>query len=265
MSRADERVERRDRDRERTAWGLKPGARRPALPHPFSMTWRDGLFLHWPADPGALEHHVPPPLELDTRDGRAWLSILPFVLARAGIRGSPGFTRLSVPELNVRTYVRFRGDPGLFFFSVDVDSALLANLVGGLSRLPVSRARMHVEGDDERVAFSSSRPGSEDEHDWTGARFAATYRPDGRVFYAEPDSLEYWLTARRRLYAPGGRGVLSAEVAHAPWPLRPAAVTVHENTMFAANGLPEPSGEALAHYCGELELTGSVPRWLRRR
>lgn len=261
------------------------------------MTWRDGLFLHWPVDPDDLRPQVPAPLELDTRDGQAWISILPFVLARAGFRGTPTISRLTFPELNVRTYVRYDGDPGLFFFSIDVDSALVASSVGRLTRLPVYRAQMHVGGDDERIAFSSARHGLDldhggghshgDEHGNeygrgdgdthsengnggelehpTPARFSATYCPDGPVFYADPDSLEYWLTARRRLYAPEHEGVLTAEIAHAPWPLQPADVTIHENTMFAANDLPKPTGDVIANYCGELAMTGSIARRLRER
>lgn len=220
------------------------------------MTWRDGLFVHWPVDPDLLRPHVPDPLSLDVRDGQAWVSVLPFVLARAGIRGSPPITRLTFPELNVRTYVRYRDDGGLFFFSIDVGNAFVAKSLERATRLPVHHAKMHVSGDDERVAFSSSRP------DDPPARFSATYRPTDGIFYAEPGSSEEWLTARRRFYAAANGGVLTAEIAHAPWPLRPAEVTIHENELFAANGLPEPEGEPICHYCGELAMTGSIIRRL---
>ncbi|WP_207586214.1 DUF2071 domain-containing protein [Halomontanus rarus] len=242
--------------------GATGGPRPSPLPHVASMTWRDGAFIHWPVDPDVIRSRVPAPLEVDTYDGQAWLSVLPFVLARAGIRGAPSFTRVTTPELNVRTYVRYRGDPGLFFFSVDLGNQFVAEAVGRLTRLPCHHAMMHVGGDDERVAFSSSRtPDVESD-----ARFSATYRPDGEVFYAEPDSLAHWLTARRRFYAPHGRGMLTAEIGHAPWPLQPVELTVHENTMFAANGLPEPEpdDEPVAYYCGELSMTGSIPRQIRR-
>ena len=227
------------------------------------MTWRDGVFIHWPVDPDEIRPQIPDPLELDTRDGQAWVSVLPFVLARAGIRGTPGLTRLSFAELNVRTYVRYRGDRGLFFFSIDVDSSLVATAVKRLTRLPCHHAMMHVGGDDERVSFSSARGSISDQP----ARFSATYRPTGAQFHAEPDSLAYWLTARHRLYASRGGGVLTAEIAHAPWPLRPTTVTITENTMLEANGLPAPIGEPVTHYCGELEMTGSIVRrvrWSRR-
>lgn len=222
------------------------------------MTWRDGLFVHWPVEPDRLRPHVPDRLTLETRDGRAWLSVLPFVLTEVGLRGTPAVTRLAFPELNVRTYVRYRGDPGLYFFSIDVDNALVAATVGRTTRLPVYRARMRVGATEEnRVAFESERAGS-----GPTARFAATYRPDGAVFTADPGTLAYWLAERRRFYAPDSGGVLTGEVAHDPWPLQPAAVTIHENTLLEVAGLPTPTGDPVVHYADELSMTGSIPRRL---
>ncbi|WP_255192832.1 YqjF family protein [Natronobeatus ordinarius] len=229
----------------------------PTTPHLFSMTWRDGLYLHWPVSPDRLRPHVPAPLELETRNGEAWVSVLPFVLARAGLRGSPGLSRLSFPELNVRTYVRHEGTPGLFFFSIDVGNAFIARGVRRATRLPVHHAKMNVSGDDDRVAFSSIRVDD-------GARFSATYEPDGKIFYADPGTLEHWLTARRRFYAPRDGDVLTGEIAHAPWPLQSATATIHENTMLESNGLPGGEEEPLALFSGELSMTGSIVRRLRQ-
>ncbi len=234
------------------------------------MTVRDGLFAHWPVDPDELRPHVPEPLTLETYDGRAWLSVVPFVLANVGVRGTPPLTRTAFPELNVRTYVRYRGDPGLFFFSIDLGSPLLAALVGRTTRLPVYYARMHASSDEETVSFSSvrrrryERARSERLDDEGAARFVATYRPDpdASPSPAEPDSLAYWLVERRRFYAPEAEGVLAAEIAHDPWPLQPAELTIRENTLFEAAGLPSPVGEPVVHYCAELPMTGSVPRRL---
>ncbi len=226
------------------------------------MTLRDGLLAHWPFEPDALRPHVPGQLSLETRDGHAWVSVLPFVLTNVGIRGSPSVTRIAFPELNVRTYVRYRGDPGLFFFSIDLDRSLIATTIGRTSRLPVYDATIQVGTTEENhVVFTSDR--QQPAHTRDGpARFAATYRPDGAIFIAEPDTLAYWLTARRRFYAPTGRGVIAGEIAHDPWPLQPAAVTIHENTMFEANGLPTPTGEPVVHHVDELSMTGSIPRRL---
>nr|WP_243645222.1 DUF2071 domain-containing protein [Natrarchaeobius chitinivorans] len=243
------------------------------MPHVASMTWRHGLFAHWPVDPEAIRSHLPRELTLETRDGHAWVSVLPFVLANVGLRWSPSILKTALPELNVRTYVRYRGEPGLFFFSVDIGAPLLARVIGQTTRLPVYHARMRVGADGRQVGFSSSR--TDDESGWDThvgargesgarppARFDATYRPAGDVFTPRPGTLAYWLTERRRFYAPENGGVLTGEIAHNPWPLQPAEATITENTMFEANGLPSPDGEPVCHYCEELAMTGSIPRRL---
>ncbi|MCU4926038.1 DUF2071 domain-containing protein [Halobacteria archaeon AArc-dxtr1] len=230
-------------------------AARTRFPHVLAMTWRYGLFAHWPVEPAALAPHIPEPLDLETWDGRAWISVLPFALADAGLRGSPQLTRLSFPEVNVRTYVSYRGDPAVFFCSIDLGQPLLAGLVGRTTRLPVAAARMRVHPNGESVAFSSERD---------GARFEATYQPTGESTVARPGSFAYWATARRRLYAPEeAGGVLGAEIAHEPWPLQPATAEIRENTLFEANDLPEPIGEPTLHYCDKLGMTGSIARRLR--
>ncbi|WP_090383183.1 YqjF family protein [Natronobacterium texcoconense] len=233
----------------------------PKATHVATMTWRDGLFAHWPVDPDDVRPHVPDELTLDTRDGQAWVSVLPFVLTDVGLWGTPPLTRTAFPELNVRTYVRYRGDPGLFFFSIDLGNSLLATLVAQTTRLPVTYARMRVGTDGREVAFSSRRRRSRTDTDV--GRFSATYRPTGEATRTDEGSLEYWLTERRRFYASEARGVLTAEIAHEQWPLQPVDATIHENTMFEANGLPTPSAEPVCHFCRELSMTGSIPRRLR--
>ncbi|NGM68564.1 DUF2071 domain-containing protein [Natronolimnobius sp. AArcel1] len=232
------------------------------------MTWRHGLFLHWPVDPAQLRPHVPAPLTLETWEGSAWVSVLPFVLTNVGLRGLPAATRFAVAELNVRTYVSYRGRSGLYFFSIDLNRPLLATLADH-TRLSVTAANMRVSGSEDGIAFSSRReplqsPTVVDRTTVEPGWFAATYRPDGPVELPEPGSFEHWSMERRRFYAPGEHTVLTGEIAHDPWPIQPASVAIHEQTMLAANGLPEPTDSPRAYYCDELQMTGSLPRWQRR-
>lgn len=225
------------------------------------MTWTDGLFVHWPFDPDELRRHVPWPLEVDTYDGRAWASLLPFVLSDAGVRYSPSFARLTFPELNVRTYVRFDGTPGLYFLGIDVDHPVVPAAVRAATRLPCYDAAMTVRRRGDRVDFRSVRehPGE------PPARFSASYGPEGGRFRPTPGTLDHWLVERRRLYDAVGEGVLYADVAHDPWPLQPADATIRANTVLEASDLPAPAGEPRCRYCEELRMTGSLPRRLPGR
>lgn len=244
------------------------------LPHPFRLTWRDGLFCHWPIEPDALRPHVPEPLTLDTYDDSAWISVVSFVAANAGFRGTPRVLRPTFAGLTVRTYVSYRGDQGLYFLSIDVGSAAIATVADRFTRLPVRRARMHVsrsEGttpyDGAQVSFASARE-LPDEPD---ALFTVTYEPADEIAFAEPGTRDAWLTERQRFFAPRERKtgtrprrtLLVGEVAHAPWPLQSASVTSHENQLFAANDLPDPESDPVVQYCPELALTVSIPRRVR--
>lgn len=223
------------------------------------MTFENGLFAHWPFEPEQLRPHVPRPLELDTFDGRAWVSLLPFVLSRAGLRFAPAFTRLTFPELNLRTYVEYDGEPGLYFFSLDVGYPVIPSLVEATTGLPCFYADMEVDVDGDSVDFRSVRrhPGEQP------ARFEGAYRPDGERYRADPGSLDYWLAERRRMYDPTGDNVLYADIAHGPWDLQPASATVRTNTIFEGRGLPTPDDEPRFRYSRECFMTGSVPRWIR--
>lgn len=222
------------------------------------MTWKGGLFIHWPFDPEQIRPHVPAPLELDTYNGRAWVTLLPFVLSDAGLRFSPSFTRMTFPELNFRTYVRFDDTSGLYFFSVDVGQRLVPFVVGGTSRLPCYYADMDVQMRGDQIDFRSVRKQKKE----PSVRFTASYRPSGPVYRAEPGTLDYWLTERRRMYDPVGKDVLYAEIAHDPWPLQPADVTIRANSMFEKSSLPSPKDDSRVHYSDRRSITGSIPRWI---
>lgn len=228
-------------------------------PLPFELTWRHGLFAHWPCQPERLRPFVPASLDLDTHDGRAWVSVLPFVVADVGLRLAPSFTRVTTQELNVRTYVRFEGTPGVFFLSVDIGAPLIAPVVRGLTGLSCYRADMAVRFPVDQIEFSSTRRRSGP----PPARFEASYRPAGEAFRAEPGTVDEWLAERRRSYHPTGDSMRYTEVAHAPWPLQPAETTVHTNSLFEAIGLPTPECEPRFRYCDHLEMRASLPRRIR--
>ncbi|MEA2320644.1 MAG: uncharacterized protein QOD81_494, partial [Solirubrobacteraceae bacterium] len=68
----------------------------------------------------------------------------------------------------------------------------------------------------------------------------ARYRPTGPAAPAEPGTLDHWLVERYCLYTRDRRRrVLTADIHHPPWPLRPAEADIRVNTMA------EPIGVAL--------------------
>src|ERR1035438_5372484 len=92
----------------------------PTRPWAMRMRWLDLLFAHWTADPALLRRFIPPALDLDLFDGRAYVGAVPFRMEGVTPRGFPDIPGLhAFPELNLRTYVKAGGKPGVWFFSLD--------------------------------------------------------------------------------------------------------------------------------------------------
>jgi uncharacterized protein YqjF (DUF2071 family) len=205
------------------------------------QTWVDLLFAHWPVDETLLRAAVPPEVPLDLFEGRPWISITPFEVLGTRARGTfppPGVSRF--PELNVRTYVRVGDRPGIWFFSLDAGSALAVAAARLAYRLPYFRAQMRIErtGEDSgrAIGYESRRT----DPNGQPARLEARYRPTGPAAPAEPGTLDHWLVERYCLYTRDRRRrVLTADIHHPPWPLRPAEADIRVNTMA------EPIGVAL--------------------
>jgi uncharacterized protein len=205
------------------------------------QVWEDLLFAHWPVEPAVLRPFIPTNLEIDSHNGRAWIGLVPFRMSGVGARVIPAeFSPF--PELNVRTYVVHRGKPGVWFFSLDAAHALTVWGARKVFHLPYFFAAMTCEERDGWIHYRSQRHSADSESAKpvaaAPARFSARYRPVADVFQAQPGSLEYFLTERYCLYAPGPRGaLLRCEIHHPPWPLQHAEAVFEENTMMNAAGL----------------------------
>ncbi len=220
------------------------------------MTWRDGLFLHWPVDPAVVDGTLPEGLSVATHDGDAYLGVVAFEMEGIRPRGAP--VGLSFPELNLRTYVEGPNGPGVYFYNLDADDRLGVAVARRLFALPYYRADMNVTrrarttagGGDGTVRFESRRT----HRGVPPARFDATYEPTGESFTAEPGSLAAFLVENYRFYADGNR-LYCGEISHDPWVLREATVDARRNDLFAANGFDDQPGEPIVHYAEPLDVT----------
>ena len=222
-----------------------------------SMGWRHLLFEHYAVDPAIIAERLPDSLAVDTFDGDAYLTVVPYLNVDVRPRGLPARLGVALPELNLRTYVRHDGEPGVYFFTLDAEG--VAGVLGGrlMHSLRYRYADIDVDAEPlpdrhgSRVRFESRRrhPGAAD------AAYAATYEPTGGPVPPEPGSLTAFLTDRYRFFADGRRGLRTARVAHGPWPLQPATATVERNDLFAAEGFEEPTGEPLRQYCRGVDVT----------
>src|SRR5882724_11437620 len=131
----------------------------------FYARWDRAVFIHYEADPAALQLDVP--FELDLRHGRAFVSIVAFTLSRmrpriGGRLGEWLFKPIASHEfLNVRTYVRHRGEPGIYFLAEWLSNPLSVRLGPRTFGLPYRFGRLTYEHapDDGALRGTVDAPG----------------------------------------------------------------------------------------------------------
>ena len=238
------------------------------------MDWRDALFLHWPIDAERLDQRLPAGISPRTHDGSGWLGIVAFVMEDIRPRGVPRALGLTFGEVNLRTYVVGPdGGEGIYFYNLDADDPLGVPVARLFYQLPYYKATMDIRrtgtvpvgavtgGAVRSVAFVSHRthPGVE------SAYIDVTYGPKGESFQPETGTLEQFLVENYRFYLAsgdvGGFGggedaggsqtdgrVFYGDVAHPPWDVYEADVTLRSTNLFEVNGFERPEEPPLAHY-----------------
>lgn len=237
-------------------------AHRAHRPYPLSdrpwimtMSWHGLLFAHWRVDPAALRALVPDGLELDLFHSDAFVGVVPFRMTHVTGRGLPELPFVSsFAELNVRTYVVRDGKPGVYFFSLDAESALAVWGARTFFHLPYFTAEMACEKEPsgDALRYTSTRT---DDRAPPGV-FVGRYGPTSDVLApAQPGSLEHFLTERYCLYAVNGAKVHRGEIHHEPWPLQRAFADIDVNTVAPA-ALGIHGAPPLLHFVRRLDVVG---------
>lgn len=219
------------------------------------MEWQDVLVASWPVDPDVVAPRLPDGLAPDTYDGKAYLSVVPFVMADVRPRGVPARFGKTFGELNLRTYVTADGNPGIYFFNLDATDPLGVRIARRLFRLPYYDADMTVRRNGSRVDFESDRT----HEDAASLGFDATYEPTGDLGRADPGSIDEFLLERYRFFVDGRDTVYRGEVRHDPWRLADADIEFRENDLFAANDFENPDGSPHVTYSPGVDVTAALP------
>jgi uncharacterized protein len=215
----------------------------PSGPWIMAQSWHDLLFAHWRVPEELVRSKIPSALEVDTFDGSAWLGVVPFRMSGIRARWTPPMPRVSAfVEMNLRTYVRHRGQGGVWFFSLDATEPIAVSVARRWFHLPYFDARMSC------AALSNGDVDYVSERTHVGAppaSFRGRYGPRGDVASARAGSLEHWLTERYCLFTVDGRRrLIRGDIHHDPWPLQPAESRIDTCTVPAAHGF-DVSGEPL--------------------
>ncbi len=220
----------------------------PAYPWMMYQKWEDLLSLHIPVDPEALRSHVPKELELDVYGGKAWISIFPFLIRDLRFRNMPRFPYFhKFLELNVRTYVKHKGIPGVYFFSLDAEK--MVPVLGARSvTLPYHKAKMKRVEKHGWTHYSSRRQHADK------AYFEARYKTLTSAAPADEETLDHWLFERYRLYKTICGTVIHIAIHHLKWKLADVSVDYNPesiNSLLPGNIEGKP---AAAHYSPVLDV-----------
>jgi uncharacterized protein YqjF (DUF2071 family) len=224
--------------------------------------WRDLLFVHWPMPVDAVRPLVPSALELDCHDGRAWLTLIPFLIAESRPAALPRMLSSAFLETNLRTYVRGPdGEPGIYFFSLEAESLPAVAAARLFYGLPYFFADMARRVDGTRITYASRRRGRR------RAELEVTWTVGDPTGPAAPGSRDHFLIERYSLYVARRRGLYRGRVRHTPYPLCAATVERIATSLPAAAGLPEPAGPPLCHHSPgvDVEIFGLTPVTTRQR
>lgn len=188
----------------------------PEGPWVMTQKWEDLLFLNFPVPIDTLRAHIPSGLELDTYEGRSWLTVIPFRITDMRMRLLPPFPYIrKFLELNVRTYVKKDGIPGIYFFSLDA-SKLLPVLGARITTLPYYYAKMNMKKEGDWFHYYSKRRSLDH------PVFKGKYRAVSKDFYPQSGTLNYWLTERYYLWTNVKNILFSGGIHHQPWKIAEA-------------------------------------------
>lgn len=213
-----------------------------------AQRWEQVLFVNWRVPESLIRPLVPSQLELDRYHDETWLSLLPLRMAHVHLHGLPPLPELTdFPELNLRTYVRRGGVPGVWFLSLDAPGHLACWLGRHVFHLPYDHARMEMGTEDGFTRFTSRRQGAK-------AAFGARYRGTGDALPMAPGSVEEFLCERYAMYAVNHEGhLLRGDIHHAPWLLRPPECSFDEPAVISGFGLPPLGAPDLICYSDATE------------
>ncbi len=207
--------------------------------------WRDLLFLHWEYPTAAIQATLPEGLFVDTFDGKAYLGVVPFFMRNIRPRYLPAVPGISnFMELNLRTYVHDReGVPGVWFYSLDANQWLAVKIARRFFHLPYEHAEMNSSRTAEgRIRYESRRTVARA----NGAVCRFDYSPGAVLPPPAPDSLEFFLVERYRLYSRGPEGLRRGAVFHPPYPLCRTEVTAWDEQLLSLDGF-RPTGRPPDH------------------
>ncbi len=229
--------------------------RRPNRRNDGTQRWESLLFCHWQVPVEVLRPIVPAQLQIDTFDGHAYVGVVPFKMRQIRPRWLPHRFALNFLETNVRTYVVYKDQPGVFFFSLDANSALAVMAARAGWSLPYHYAKMTCDRQGDLFQYRSHRTRGSGHHE-------VSFRVTDELGPAVLESREHFLLERYLLFTNRGETIQVGQVHHQPYHAALAVVDTFSDSLVSAARLPAiKTYPEFAHYCTgvDVEVFGIHP------
>jgi uncharacterized protein YqjF (DUF2071 family) len=202
--------------------------------------------MHWPVATAVLRELVPRQLDLDLFEGQAWISLVALRISDMRYPFAPRWLAFpKLRELNLRTYVKYRGVGGVCFLGIDISSAMMARVFRRVSRYPcqVSEIDYSTVGANTLMLEVSRRD--------QRSAFRSALHPRGDRHRSADATIEEWLTDRRYSFQPSDGRIYRLEVRHAPWEIETCDVDIQSNDLLRQVFPSLSAGPAVAHFVRE--------------
>lgn len=173
----------------------------------FYQEWNNAVFLHWEVDENELRKLVPNELEIDLFKGKPWVSLVAFTMEKIRPRNLPSFPPISnFNEINIRTYVKHNGKPGVFFLSIEAGNSLSCKIAKGISELPYRYSKIKRNSDK----YTSE---NKEFNDQLEINFQIGKKIENKK------EIDFWLTERYALFQNTKHTINKFEIHHLEWEL----------------------------------------------
>lgn len=167
--------------------------------------WSHIAFLHYEVDVDHLASLLPVQLMPDTFENKAYVSIVPFHMSGVRFPFCPKLPFSALWELNLRTYVTYKGQPGIYFFTLDSTHRLGNFIARNFFALPYRYQKMHAKIESQKYIFQADN----------SLRLSFDIGDE-----LQKSALDNWLVERYHLFTIKNEKVLRGTVMHSPWQLR---------------------------------------------
>ena len=174
--------------------------------------WSHVLFVNWKVPASDLQDQVPFPLDL--HEGEAVLSLVPFFMDRIRFRGLPHIpVGSSLWEINLRTYVKVNGVPGIYFFTLETPHRFANWIARNFFNLPYRHATVNAEATGSEYLIAAQ--GHDARGEPYGLKIQATSESE-----SHSSDFQRWITERYHLFLVNDGVTVRGDVSHEPWRVR---------------------------------------------